>query len=187
MLATRDLRNSYLLMTDNSHIDLQKGKTYVLDTSAIFSAKFNLSEGNFLISRNVINEIKLGKVSRLLNMSISSLRVVTPSDKTIIAVKAAAKETGDLQELSDTDIGLIAIALETNSTLVTDDFAMENVANFLGIKFEGADLKKIGYKITWGYRCTGCGQRFSEYSDACPICGHRLKRFAKKYKAIRND
>ena len=183
-MATEDQRNSYLLMTDNNLTDLGKGKTYVLDTSAILSGKFNLSEGNFLISRNVINEIKLGKVSRLLSMSISSLRVVTPSNKTVQAVKTAAKETGDLQELSDTDIGLIAIALETKSTLVTDDFAMENVANFLGIEFAGADLKKIGYKITWGYRCTGCGQRFSEYSDVCPVCGHKLKRFAKKYKAI---
>jgi len=172
----------------NAKLSSQTGnQRFVLDTSAILSGIFNLSEGIFLISRGVMDEIALGKASRSLQMNISNLEIFSPKESSISIVKRAAKVTRDLNNLSSTDIELIAIALETNSTLITDDFAMENVAQYLGVKFTGADLEKIGYHIKWGYRCTGCGMRFSDYSESCPVCGHKLRRFAKTYKPIRDD
>ncbi len=173
----------------NSEDRLQKSesKKFVLDTSAVLSRRFNLSEGVFLISKGVIDEVALGKISRSLQMNLSSLEIYTPSPDSIMAVKAAAKLTGDIKSLSGTDIELIAISLETGAILVTDDFAIENVANQLGLDFAGADLKKITHRIKWGYRCTGCGKRFSNYMETCPVCGHQLKRFAKNYKPLSNE
>ena len=105
----------------------------------------------------------------------------------ISRVKDAARETGDLEKLSRTDIDVVAVALELGGTIVTDDFAIENVASRLGLKFLGADLKPISREVKWQFRCTGCGKRFSAHTKECPICGHEVRRIAKSYNRRDND
>jgi UPF0271 protein len=100
-------------------------------------------------------------------------------------VKEAASRTGDLEKLSATDIEVIAVALEVKGTIVTDDFAIENVASVLGLKFYGADLKPISREIKWHFRCTGCGKKFSTHTKECPVCGHTVRRIAKSYNPRR--
>lgn len=46
-----------------------------------------------------------------------------------------AQKSGDLPVLSHADIEAIALALPKSATLVTDDYAMQNVAEYLGIKW----------------------------------------------------
>lgn len=155
---------------------------FVLDTSAILSRKLNISQSGFIIPHSVMEEIKLGKIARSLSWQEEDLFIVDPARDSVEKVKATAKETGDLEAMSSTDIDVVAVALERGGTVVSDDFAIENVSSKLGIRFVGADLQSISRTIKWQFRCTGCGRRFSRHQVACPVCGHELRRTVKSYK-----
>ena len=152
-----------------------------MDTSAILSRKFNLNQENLVVPESVLDEIRLGKIARNMEWQRGHLRVVQPMRSSISRVKDIAGETGDLEKLSSTDIDVVAVALELGGTIVTDDFAIENVASRLGLKFLGADLKPISREVKWQFRCTGCGKRFSTHTRECPVCGHEVRRIAKSY------
>ncbi len=152
-----------------------------MDTSAILSRKFNLNQENLVVPESVLDEIRLGKIARNMEWQQGNLKVVQPLGSSISRVKDTAGETGDLEKLSSTDIDVVAVALELGGTIVTDDFAIENVASRLGLKFLGADLKPISREVRWQFRCTGCGKRFSAHTRECPVCGHEVRRIAKSY------
>ncbi len=158
-----------------------------MDSSAILSRKFNLNQENFVVPESVLDEIRLGKIARNMEWQEGHLKVVQPLSSSVSRVKDAARETGDLEKLSRTDIDVVAVALELGGTIVTDDFAIENVASRLGLKFLGADLKPISREVKWQFRCTGCGKRFSAHTKECPICGHEVRRIAKSYNRRDND
>lgn len=159
-----------------------KDKPLVLDTSAILSRKLNLGQENIIVPNSVMDEIKLGKMARSLSWHEESLDLREPSPDSLKKVREAATETGDFKALSSTDMDVIALALDTGGIVVSDDFAIENVSSRLGISFIGADLKPITKDIKWQFRCTGCGEKFSEHVENCPICGHSVKRAVKSYK-----
>lgn len=160
---------------------------FVIDTSAILSRKINVSQNNFIIPSSVMEEIRLGKIARNLSWQEEDLFIMQPSKESVETVKRTAKETGDLPVLSKTDIDVIAVALDKKGTVVSDDFAIENVASKLGLKFVGADLRQISRIIKWQFRCTGCGKRFAEHVDVCPVCGHGVRRTVKSYKRSRDN
>lgn len=160
---------------------------FVIDTSAILSRKLNISQKNFVIPASVLEEIKLGKMARALTWQEEDLHIAEPEKSTVEKVRSAARETGDLEELSRTDIDVIAVALEVKGTVVSDDFAIENVSSKLGISFVGADMKSISREIKWNFRCSGCGKRFSTYIRICPVCGHEVRRTVKSYKRSGNN
>ena len=66
-----------------------------------------------------------------------------------------------------------------NAELVTDDFAISNVAKNLGIKVIPVMTNGIKNVITWKYYCPGCKTNFSKITE-CPRCGNRLKRKPSK-------
>ena len=157
-------------------------KIFVLDTSAILARRINLSSGDIITVPSVLNEIRLGRIARAMDFTGENLRIVSPRQESTKKVLDAARETGDIDELSRTDIDVLAAALETGGIMVTDDYAMQNVASRLGMEFIGADLKSIGKEINWVYRCTGCGRKYSRRQDSCPVCGHALKRTVRTYR-----
>jgi UPF0271 protein len=91
-------------------------------------------------------------------------------------VERAARETGDLAELSDTDVRLVATTFELDATLVTDDYAMQNVAERLDVRVEVIARDGISEQRDWTFQCAGCGREFDENKDRCPICGSDLAR-----------
>ncbi len=159
-----------------------KDKYLVLDTSAILSRAINMGQDNLIVPSSVMEEIHLGKIARSMEWHEENLNVRQPNSASIARVRAAAEETGDISVLSPTDIEVVAVALELEGTVVSDDFAIENVASKLGLTILGADLKPISKAITWQFRCTGCGRRYKEFVKECSICGHSVKRSVKSYK-----
>ena len=92
-----------------------------------------------------------------------------------------SKTTGDYNQLSKEDISLIALCLQLNSELVTDDFAVSNVAKNLGLTVSPVmtlGIKDVG---NWVYFCPGCHKNFSK-STECPICGNPLRKKLLKNK-----
>ncbi|MFB6163806.1 MAG: NOB1 family endonuclease [Haloarculaceae archaeon] len=106
----------------------------------------------------------------------SGMHVHIPDDATVERVERAARETGDLAELSRTDVRLIAAAFELDAHLVTDDYAMQNVAEKLEVTVEAIAREGISEQREWRFQCAGCGREFDENHDRCPICGSDLSR-----------
>ena len=152
---------------------------YVLDTSAILSAKF--FEGEKAIPPSVLNEIKKGGIAwrQLQYMKAVGLKIIAPPKDITTLVKKFASITGDLPNLSEVDIDVLALAFYLKATLLTDDYSMQNVAKEMGIDYKSILQDGIKEKFHWKYRCKSCGRYFDEYTPICPICGGEVKRVRK--------
>jgi len=106
----------------------------------------------------------------------SGMEVRVPGEAALRAVQNAAKRTGDDRELSGTDRRLLAAARELDATLVTDDYAMQNVADELGVAVDVIAQEGIDERRDWNFQCQGCGREFDEAKDRCPVCGSDLSR-----------
>ncbi len=161
--------------------DLEK---MVLDTSAILSGRFDTSSPQFYVTSSILNEIEKGKISRYLKMAETSMNVIDPDSSSVAKVVEAARSSGDIDRLSNTDIEAVALALQLGAVLVTDDYSMQNTSRILGIKSTGASIKEIGKVIEWIYRCTGCGRIYEKNTGTCAICGHALKNYPRSTRKI---
>lgn len=106
----------------------------------------------------------------------SGMRIHIPDPETVDRIERAARETGDAETLSRTDIRLLATAFELDAVLVTDDYAMQNVAEKLEITVDVIAQDGIDERRAWKFQCQGCGRVFDENRDRCEICGSDLTR-----------
>ena len=106
----------------------------------------------------------------------AGMRVHVPADETVARVRRAAGDTGDDGVLSRTDRRLLAAALELDAVLVTDDYAVQNVAETLDVETEVIARDGIEERRDWRFQCRGCGREFDDDEGRCPICGSELTR-----------
>jgi UPF0271 protein len=147
---------------------------HVLDSSA-FINEYHTDRDTASIPL-VREELEDESAFRFDAMEGSGMHIHIPADGTVEKVRRAAGETGDRAELSDTDIRLLAAAFELDGTLVTDDYAMQNVADKLGVTVDVIAQDGITEQRDWTFQCAGCGREFDENRDRCPICGSDLTR-----------
>jgi UPF0271 protein len=147
---------------------------YVLDSSA-FINEYHTDEQIATIPL-VREELEDEAAYRFDALEGSGMHLHIPEDNTVERIERAAGETGDLAELSETDIRLIAAAFELDSRLVTDDYAMQNVAEKLDVAVEVIAREGISEQRDWLFQCAGCGREFEENRDRCPVCGSSLSR-----------
>ncbi len=146
----------------------------ILDTSA-FIHEYHTDEDTASIPA-VQAELEGEHAFRFDAMEGSGMYIHVPDEETVEQVSRAATETGDEAELSDTDRRLVASAFELDATLVTDDYAMQNVAEHLGVDVTVIAQDGIEERRDWTFQCVGCGREFDENRDRCPICGSDLNR-----------
>jgi UPF0271 protein len=146
----------------------------VLDSST-FINEYHTDEQTATIPM-VREELEDESAYRFDAMEGSGMHIHIPRDDTVEKVRRAAGETGDREELSTTDIRLIAAAFELDATLVTDDYAMQNVAEHMDVAVEVIAREGISEQRDWRFQCQGCGREFDENKDRCPICGSELSR-----------
>ncbi|MFW6320509.1 MAG: NOB1 family endonuclease [Halohasta sp.] len=106
----------------------------------------------------------------------AGMHIHIPADGTVEKTQRVATETGDADELSETDLLLVAAAFELDGTLVTDDYAMQNVAERLNVDVQVIARDGITEQRDWQFQCSGCGRTFDDNHDRCPICGSDLSR-----------
>ena len=147
---------------------------YVLDSSA-FINEYHTDERIATIPL-VQEELEGEAAYRFDALEGSGMHLHIPEDDTVERIERAARETGDLAELSETDIRLIAAAFELDCPLVTDDYAMQNVAEKLDVSVEVIAREGISETREWQFQCAGCGREFDENHDRCPVCGSSLSR-----------
>ncbi|PSQ29102.1 DNA-binding protein [Halobacteriales archaeon QS_9_68_17] len=147
---------------------------YVLDSSA-FINEYHTDEQTATVPM-VREELEDESAYRYDAMEGSGMHIHIPGDQTTEKVRRAAEELGDLEELSTTDSRLIAATFELDGTLVTDDYAMQNVAERLNVAVEVIARDGIAEERSWLFQCQGCGREFDDNKDRCPICGSPLSR-----------
>jgi len=104
-------------------------------------------------------------------------------------VKLIASFSGDLHYLSKADIQVLALGLEFKTLghktiIVTDDYAIQNLAKQLSIEFKSILTLGIRRHLQWIRYCPGCYTKYeSSYNDRrCEKCGLELKRKSVKAK-----
>ncbi|NYT07340.1 MAG: nucleotide-binding protein [Methanomicrobiales archaeon] len=148
----------------------------VLDTSVFFSS-LPLS-GEIYTTPRVVAELRdLRSKVRFDLLSETGLQVREPGREAVTRVKEAAIRCGEGEVLSETDLEVLALAVELSAGILTDDYALQNAAYRMGVPV--IPLHQKGARgFTWQYRCTGCG-RSSAGPGECPVCGAPMKRRLK--------
>ncbi|MBS7654933.1 NOB1 family endonuclease [Candidatus Bathyarchaeota archaeon] len=165
-------------------------KILILDTSA-FLAGFDLSLINFqaISTPLVIKELpKKGSIALKVKalQEIGKLIIKEPSKAFEKKAYEAAAKIGDKIALSKTDLQLLALAFEVKSNnftpiILTDDYAIQNVACFLKINFSSIATFGISKALNWIVYCPACFKEYKSFTKlTCDVCGTKLKRKAKK-------
>jgi len=147
---------------------------YVLDASA-FIHEYHTDEPIATVPM-VREELEDESAYRFDALEGSGMHLHIPDEETVERIERAARETGDFQTLSRTDVRLVAATFELDGRLVTDDYAMQNVAEKLDVRVEVIAREGISEQREWTFQCAGCGREFDERHDRCPVCGSELTR-----------
>ena len=154
---------------------------YVLDSTAFYAGIPYQGSGRYYTTYLVLEEVKHHNVGS--SLIHTRVQVTEPTPESLTTVKSTASKTGDAGALSQTDLSLLALALDLNrraggASLVTDDFAVRNVAEVLSIPLAQTSLKGGEWKsIAWKIYCRGCGRQYSNPKlTVCPVCGTQLAR-----------
>lgn len=153
--------------------DIELFVIYILDTSALFSMQ-DLPSGEAYTTAGVIAELNKYADPRV-RFWEELLKISEPTKASLDKVNKAAESTGDKGRLSPVDIEVLALALDMDGLLLTDDYSIQNLARFIGIKYQGVGMKGIQKIIRWKYRCRGCGRVWDKEYPDCPVCGSPLK------------
>ena len=150
----------------------------ILDASAFYAGvPFRSSEDCYTTS-SVYDEIKhIKKNHDALGtlLETNRLKIREPDSESTKSAIKASKDTGDFPQLSKQDMSVIALCIETKGEIITDDFAISNVAKNLELKISPIMTKGIKDVGKWVHYCPGCRTNHSSGTE-CPACGTPLKR-----------
>jgi len=150
----------------------------ILDASAFYAGVPFRSSDVWYTTSLVFDEIKhIKKNHDALGILLEThrLKIREPDKKAIQTAIHAAKNTGDYPQLSKQDISILALCIENEGEIVTDDFAISNVAKNLKLNITPimtSGIKDVG---KWIHYCPGCRTSHPNGVE-CPICATPLKR-----------
>jgi len=159
----------------------------VLDTSAFVAGfdPFSVKEEQY-VTPMVREEFFKGSLSLTrLKTAIDSgrIKVRSPEKEFLEAVKKTATIIGDKHVLSETDLQILALALNLKAdgfdiVIVTDDYSIQNVASKMGIQFSSLTTFGIRHVFEWVRYCPACHKKFpKDYKfKNCDACNTELKR-----------
>jgi len=118
-----------------------------------------------------------------LSTSSGKLKIQNPTPHSLKEVSDKASTLGDKFALSKADASVLALALDLlkegkNPIIVSDDYAVQNVAEGLGIAYQSLATLGIRQKFDWTFYCPACFRRYPGAGDleVCQVCGTKLKR-----------
>mgnify|MGYP000095780616 CR=1 FL=1 len=169
-----------------------KTRTLILDATAFYAGVPYTGLECYKTTAEVLKEVThSGKYLAIINTLIDSKRLVVeePPSEAYQRVRAAAAETKDISTLSEADLSILALALHYSEkgdvVIVTDDYAVQNVAQTLNIRFTPTMSRGIRRMVRWVQYCPACSQVFGGNMRYCPICGTALKRRIGSSKVVR--
>ena len=155
----------------------------VLDATSFYAGIPFSSQEKHYTTPLVYNEIKhIKKHHNAVNtlIELGRLELIEPEKQFVEKVIQKSKQTGDFQELSKEDVSIIALSLQLNANLVTDDFAVSNVAKQLEINILPLMTSGISKTLQRSLYCPGCQKEFDSGKN-CPVCDTRLQKHKGKH------
>jgi UPF0271 protein len=154
------------------------GKGIILDSSAILRSNLDFTTGGFTITNGVLAEIADPNAREAINYGIRSshIKILDPKQEYVEKVIEAAKKTGDIANLSEVDIGVIAVAVQHGLKVASDDYAVQNTCSALGLEFQTTVHEGIKRQVKWVYRCVGCGRTYEPGVRECGVCGSEVRK-----------
>jgi UPF0271 protein len=175
-------------------LDSHKKKVVILDTSAFItgfdplSVDYEQYSVPLVEKELIINSLSWTRFKTTVDSG--RIKLKKPSFHFLKRVRDVSKQLGDVQVLSEVDLKILALALELKSkgnepSIITDDYSIQNVANYFCIDFIPITNVGIRFRLHWILYCPGCHRKYSyDYKRGlCEICGTKLKRkpFRKKF------
>lgn len=162
-------------------------RVIVLDTSAFVAGldPFSMSEDEYTVP-SVKCEIPEDSVLDFRFKTAEEngkIKVETPSASSLEEARKSASAVGDTYFLSETDLQLLALAIDLKNRgcsplIATDDYSIQNVAKQLSIEFAPLTTFGIRRRLEWLRYCPACHKTYpTDYrSSQCEVCGTDLKR-----------
>jgi UPF0271 protein len=159
-----------------------------LDATAFYQGFHLHSDSKCITTGLVFEEVshiqeKLSVMESLI--SNKRIMILEPSEDSIRMVKSIITQIGETR-LSDADISIIALSKEFNATLVTDDFAICNLAKTLSIELLNLGTKGIKERRKWIKFCKSCGRGYPPTQRVCSLCGNKLRVRFKKLVSLKS-
>ncbi len=160
----------------------------ILDTSALINWPIDALEGGFVVNSQRA-EVERIAPERMLSIEAVRVNWSSPSPKSVQESTIIARRTGDLDGLSETDLHLLALAIELDGHMHTDDYRLQNLCSSVGIMWSSVQTEGISGVWNWEIRCRGCGtlavssektRPASEETGRCVECGSELRSVKKK-------
>jgi UPF0271 protein len=166
---------------------------YVLDASAIYNGVL----GQNIIGLKYIPECVLSEIRGMLRgeaiieeaLLYEDLKITSPNKNSVNKIKKYATETGDIQELSQCDLSVIAIAMdlisqEESVMILSDDYDIQNLAIHIGLSCRGIHWKGITKIHSYQWKCPACGAISDKKISDCIECGTKMvkKTLRKKIR-----
>ena len=172
-------------------------KVLVLDTSAlVMGLNPSALELPTYSVPSVLEELILDSLPHtrfVTSRDSGRLIVKSPSSLSMTVVRVTSSRVGDVDVLSIADVEVLALALDLKNgslspAIVSDDYAIQNVSETLGIEHASLATFGIARRFEWVYYCPACFRKYrpEEAGEACRACGTRLKRkVVRQEKATR--
>ena len=150
----------------------------IADTSALLAWPPELVSSALAVPSQM-TEVEKFSPERALLYQAQGPQWAQPSTESIATARSVAATTGDLPGLSRVDIELLALTIEKNGVLHSDDYRLQNVATSAGIEWRSVSQSGISAGWDWELRCTGCrrrtptgaGESGEQPASDCDICG----------------
>jgi len=144
----------------------------------------------------VVDEVRdrSAKIRIQTAIELGVLKVVQPTEGSRKKVINQSTLLGDIGKVSTTDIDVLALTLDLiasgrRCSLVTDDYAVQNIAHQMGIPFKPLATRGIRYQFLWRLYCPACGRSYpSSFRDnVCSVCGTPLRRRVSRKRRVRES
>lgn len=160
-----------------------KPTRFLLDAAAILQG-LNVPAAASWTTPSVLAEVRPGGATgrRAEQLAAAGLHVQAPTEDARRRVKAAADNAGVMGRLSPADVDILALSLDVQGLLLTDDYTVQDLADRLGARWQAATTQGIQHQATWRGRCSGCGRWYppKRAGQECPVCGAEIRRKQNK-------
>lgn len=137
----------------------------VIDANVLIHGRRNYSFKRASTVPEVMDELE-SEDSRLKAETLD-LDVRSPSQENLDKVE---KKVGEIYaKVSGADKSLLALAIDKNEKIITDDKDLQNLAAHMDVTFEAFMGDEIEEKLEWKKACENCGKEVS--NPPCPRCG----------------
>ncbi len=154
------------------------GDRMIIDTAGFIHWPHDRIRGA-MVSASQVAEIERHAPEVYLLLEQLDVEIAMPSEESLQLIAVIAAETGDLGGLSPVDLEVLALGLDYNREIATDDHRVQNVAEANNMAWRSVSGSGIRTKWRWKLRCLGCRREWqdSELEDGeiCSDCGSRVR------------